>query len=168
MAYLNSASIEVFPATRRTFNSSHARQVTEASLVGMINRLIDVDSFVVSKLETDNQGLLIGSQEFSFNIHGYYFMTTLNPLIDLGGTDIYASIQIDTTSGTPAFYELLGQDVNGEYQGVNFSNSEVTGDNIYCLHLLHDGDNGWEIPYESQVKFSPDSIDIKLIDGGEI
>ena len=164
MAYLNSSDIEVFPATRRTFNSSHARQVTEASLVGMINKLIDVDSFVVTKLSSNYSG----SDIFSFNIHGYYFTTTLGKLTDLNYTDIYASIQIDVTSGTPSFYELLGQDVNDEYQGISFSDSEVTGNNIYCLHLLHNGDNGWEVPYDSQVKFSPDSIDIKLIDGGEI
>ena len=169
MAYLASNKIDVFPATRRTFESTHARQVTEAALVGLVNKLIDVESFVVTKLSDTYSG----SDEFSFNIHGYYFTTTLGALTDFDYTDLYASITLDVTGGIPAFYEIDGQDVVGEidyeYQGVNFTAEEISGDNTYCLYLLHKNDSGkWEVPESSQIKFSPDSLNITLIDGGEI
>ena len=168
MSYLISGKISVFPSTRRTYSSSHSRQVTEASLVGMINKLIDVDSFVVTKLSDT----YLGTDEFSFNIHGYYFITTLGDVVANFTDDVYATITIDVSGGVPEFYELSGQDVNNEYRGVEFTSTEQQGENKYCLHLLHKGEdtnNKWEVPESSQVKFSMGSLPkLELIDGGEI
>lgn len=166
MAYLGSGNIRVFPSTRRTHQSSHSRQVTEASLVGLINKLIDVESFVVTKL-TGEEGT---DAEFAFNITGYYFITELGYVVEQfqSATDIYATITIDTSGSVPEFYELEGQDVNNEYQGVEFTTTQQTGTNKYCLHILHKENGSWVVPRNSQIKFSTDSFKLELIDGGEI
>lgn len=175
MPYLESNSIKVFPATRRTIQPSLARQVTEANLVSLINKLIDKDGFVVTKLTGNEQTDL----DFSFNIHGYYFTAALSLLktIGQGTNNVYAKITIDTHSGVPEFYELLGQDVipaggsSYEYQGIEFKNSEFTlGANEYGLHLLtQDSDGHWVVPESSQVKFYLNSMQkLELIDGGVI
>ena len=163
--YLGQDKIRVFPSTRRTYGSAFARQVTEANLVEMINNLVDVDSFVVTKLVGGEDGT---TTDFSFCIHGYNFTANLGSMVDSFKSDVYATITIDTTSDYPEFYELSGLDVNNNYEGVNFTDSVQTGTNEYCLHILTHESNGWVVPEESQLKFSIDSLGIDLIDGGII
>ena len=162
--FLSQGDIRVFPSTRRTFESAMSRQVTEANLVDMINKLIDNDGFVVTQLE----GELQDSTEFSFNIHGYYFTTTLGAVTAGFSEDIYASIIIDTDNVPPEFYELDGLDVDNVYEGVEFTDSAQTGANVYCLHILTKVGSAWAVPEESKIKFSKDSLGIDLIDGGVI
>lgn len=162
--FLGQGDIRVFPATRRTFESAVSRQVTEANLVDMINKLIDNDGFVVTQLE----GELQDNTEFSFNIHGYYFTTTLGAVTAGFSQDVYATITIDTANVPPEFYELDGLDVNNVYEGVEFTDSPQTGTDVHCLHILTKVDSTWTVPEESKVKFSKDSLGIDLIDGGVI
>lgn len=170
MAYLESRLINVFPATRRTYNSAHSRLVTESALTGMVRNLTDADSFVASPLKDDYSGF----DAFIFNIHGYYFRALLGDIIDLNiEPDIYASITL--TANNMPYKELQGQDYDRsdgaqEYQGLTFTGYPVTGNNVYCLHLLHYNsvDGKWEVPNISLNKFYLSSLDIDLIDGGEI
>ena len=176
MAYLGSDDIiRIFPSTRRTFESANSRQVTEANLTVLINKLVDVDSFVISS----------GNGICEFNIHGYYFKINQGSLETLASTnnwnDIYATITIDTSSNIEAFYELDGQDTQpesseseeetdgtGYYQGLDFTGTPVNNENTYTLHLFTKVDEAWIVPPSSIIKFLPSSVDITLIDGGEI
>ena len=109
MSFLSSGLIRVFPATRRTANLTYARQVTEANLVGMINKLIDEKGFVITKLYGNESGL---TTDFSFNIYGYNFTAKLGDIIGVAGssaTNVYATITIDP-GADPVFDELLGLD----------------------------------------------------------
>ena len=171
MAYLQSDDISVFPATRRTYESSYARQVTEASLVGIVNKLIDRDGFVVNKTLPTTQGA-----KLYFNIHGYYFEAEPGDIIDLFNSNvenIYAVIELSTGVDASPFIELVGQDEEESdisiYKGIEFVNSQpAAASNRYSLHLLQKTGEGWIIPEDSIVKFSPESLDITLIDGGII
>lgn len=164
MANLNTADVKVFPSTRRVATQVDARLMTEASMVGIINQLINKDGFVIT--ETFNE-----SNPFEFNIYGYYFIvnqgSSITTLVS-SGTEIIASIKIDTTNG---YYELVGQDNNNAYEGLNIGTSAVTpGSNqiVKSLKILEKVNGVWQIPEASKVMFSQDNIDIIDIDGGEI
>lgn len=176
MPYLQSNQIKVFPATRRSVQSAGARQVTEANLVGMINKLIDKDGFVITKLVGGESS----NTNFSFCIHGYFFTASLASLTAIAEAeskhDVYAKITLDVANEQPEFYELAEGDVivagSGvqEYHGITFSGTEFTGlsSNEYSLHILTYGTN-WIVPESSQIKFNLNSIQkLELIDGGVI
>ena len=117
MAYLPSTQIEVFPSTKRGSYQKSARLLSESNLVGLINQLLDVDSFVITSAYN-------ATEPFEINIGGYYFSTTTNALDITGlfsiannGQSIVASIQIQSLSD--GIYELVGQDSNGEYNALN-------------------------------------------------
>ena len=164
MSYVNSSAIRVFPSVRRTYGQAFARQTTEGNLVSMINKLIDNDGFVATKLV----GGEANNTDFSFCIYGYYFSSTLGTIVGSFTTDVYATITIDPNSSHPEFNELIGVDADNVYKGIDFTATAQTGTNKHCLHLLHKTGNNWLVPEASQLKFSLDSINISLIDGGVI
>ena len=168
VTYMLSDKIDVFPATRRTFQSSHSRQVTEASIAGIVNRLIDKDGFVVTNLP--NNAEQQNNMMFEFNIHGYYFRASLGDLVSPFNNDVYGIITIDN-GNVYEFNELVGSDENNLYKGIRFSESDPSNailENEYYLHLLSKVDSVWQVPERSKIKFLPSSVDIELIDGGEI
>ena len=65
MSYLNTQSINVFPSTKRSNKQVSARLMTEASIVGIINKLIDREGFVITKNED-----IYPEHSFEFNIFG--------------------------------------------------------------------------------------------------
>lgn len=182
--YLNSGDIEVFPSTRRSFNSSRSRQVTEAHLAGIVNKLIDSDGFVITPEITST------GASFDFNIHGYFFSTTVDKIAAAVSPSaevvVYGIITIDTqvppppanTQVPPAFYELEGVDVNNVYQGLKLTIDPNDLNNLsansYYLALLEynpnpeSGASNWKIPERSRIKFVGSVIDIDCIDGGVI
>lgn len=167
--YVNSADIRVFPATRRDEEyQRQSRLFTEKNVVDIINRLVDKENYVVSVAAEANK-------PFEFVLHGYYFRVDaiediLNIFVDSGYTNIYAWIELDT--GTE-FDELAGQDDEGKYLGVGFSNTISpewrTSDNIYYLNILQKDTTttppSFKVPEESFVIFDEKSIFID-IDGG--
>lgn len=171
MAYLSSNKIEVFPATRRTFNPTTSRLFTEHATTGIVRNLIDGVGFVSSQLRKG----YTGSDPFIFNIYGYYFSTLLGYLTDLNYYDVYANIRIDP-GNNEHYSELRGIDDNFDgsalpiYTGVDFTNSPQSGTDIYSLHLLHKNTltGLYEVPQNSLYIFNLESVDIDLIDGGEI
>lgn len=175
MAWIQSSKISVFPTTRRAIKQQDARLMTEKSLVGIINQLIDKDAFIVTKKDS-----VASDKPFEFNIKGYLFhFDKLSDITDLYNTstnlEIYAYIVLDTGNG---YTELLGQDdtlsVPDEdaysiYKGVTFSDVPVSGTNTYCLKILQRTDitASWICPETSYYKYIGSTIDFS-IDGGII
>lgn len=69
MSNLISENIIVFPSTQRTKDAA-ASFTTEYNLTSLINKLLDVDAFVVSH-DLESTGDII--KNIQFNIRGYYF-----------------------------------------------------------------------------------------------
>lgn len=164
--YLGQGDVKVFPSTRRTFESAFSRQVTEANLVNMINKLIDKDGFVCTKLAGNENPININ---FIFNIHGYYFSINLSTLTNGFSNDVYAQIEIDPGISSE-FDELKYGDVDNLYKGIAFYSSEPTViSNKYSLHILtKNNSDQWIVPEASQMKFDKNSFNLDLIDGGVI
>lgn len=174
--WLPSEDITVFPTTRRLVKQQDARLMTEKSLVGIINQLVDKDAFIITP-----KSALDADSPFEFNIHGYYFcVEKLDDITSLfneeSPLEIYASITLDTGNG---YTELLGQDDTlgdadadsaSVYRGVSFSSEQPSdGSNTYYLKILERAttSDSWSCPELSFYKFVSNSLDFQ-IDGGII
>ena len=168
----DSNNILVFPTTKREVNDRKARLLTEQNLVDIVNRLLDVDSFVITK-DFDING------SFEFNIHGYFFkIDDIGDIIRLivdgetsggstinSGDCIYASIH---TFITGDYEELYGVDENGSYDGVVFTLNEPIQNTDKFLKILQYSSSGnWFVPRSSYAKFDGNSL-IDPLDCGEI
>lgn len=164
MSYLATEQITVFPSTKRADKQVSARLMTEQAIVGIVNRLIDRDGFVVTT-DDELQGDSGDKHVFAFNIHGYYFEISsyaeLKALYndDESAMNIYAHIFVDTTGN---YTELFGQDDEGKYQGLQFSsNGTVENSNNREEHKLllltrEAFESRWFVPNESRIKFELD------------
>lgn len=179
MANLLSTQIKVFPTTRRTYEVTNGRLVTEDALTGVVRNLIDTDGFVAT---TDLEHT---SEPFIFNIHGYYFtVDTVGAVLGLipsgsTATSLYAVITLELGNSNN-YTELYGQDENNTYTGVEFVTSLSSlpslssGYERHSLQLLEREDLGsgsfsdWRIPERSKIIFIQNSISIDHIDGGII
>ena len=174
-ANISSRNIKVFPSAKRGANATYAeaRLSTEASLINIINQLVDVDSFVITDTYEGNKSL-------EFNIHGYYFKI-LSPQLNLiplvpDAQDIFASITLIPVGG---LMELNGVDdddsQNSLYRGLGIGASAQDAQQIppvdiyqiFTMHLLTKSGNNWIIPEESKLKFNK-SLGTIIVDGGEI
>lgn len=131
-SYINSDKINCFPTAKR---GSKNKLITENSVTRLINRLLDVNGYVITTDVPDiaeySRGIPIylwenGCLDFEFVIRGYYFcvyadkeasLSGLQYLINStgfnakGGTtehSLYATIYIDKTN--PNYPELYGQE----------------------------------------------------------
>ena len=161
--YLPSSLISVFPSTKRSITQPSSRQMTEENIAAIINKLIDMDGFVITNYKSEEN-------PFEFNIYGYHFVVTkAKDIQDLfpSATSIYAHITISKTGN---FYELDGQDdtTDGEYKGVELSNSEPSGTGVHFLKLFEreDPDSPWYVPIASMIKLT--NVFAKGVDGGVI
>lgn len=166
-----SSNINVFPSTRRTYAQEFpARLVTESALARIINKLIDVEGFVITE-ELDTTGT------FEFNIFGYYFqIKNLSYLLSQfeSSTQIYATIHINHTDN--AFYELYTSTESGNssnFDGVIFSDdgqhpSDTSTDFYKTLLILNKIDSQWQVPDSSRVKLKDTSLGITEVDAGRI
>lgn len=177
MANLASDKIFVFPAIQRTGNyENSARNLTEKNIVGLINKILDNEgTFVISDTVESTNG-----KSFDFMIGGYYFSlsdSSSSPQGILSGiatvasasTDLYAKIQVSTTTDTD-YVEIQGVD-NGssEYTGVDFlSSAPEESETVRVLHIATraDANSSWEVPLESQHKYTGRRI-YGVIDGNE-
>ena len=159
---------EVFPSAKRVSQVQMSKMMSEMALVRLINSLIDKDGFVITSAYD-------AAQPFAFNISGYYFeVTTGQSILTAAGVttsgEIYAHIFVNETASGVAYRELQGTDENSEYTGVLFDTSDTatsqSGEVAYTLHILSVADSVVTIPAESKVKFSSDSVNIDIIDGG--
>lgn len=171
----NSSNIFVFPTTKREQVSRSSRLLTEKNIVDIINKLVDVESFVITR------GYVYGSDSsIDFNIYGYYFnVSNFDDVVDAvtngesisQNSSIWANIIINKIGD---YDELYGTDENGEYGGVVFTfNGPITNSSgrgvIKKLKLVEFSDSSIGsayIPDSSLVKFV--SSRINPIDCGEI
>lgn len=131
MVQISSNLLGSFPTTKR---NSVNKLITENSITRLINRLIDVDGYVITSEINDSsvdweEGISSslwsdgGSKDFEFSLRGYYFCIKSNEngsgirnlIVATGfpqvvGTEkkLYANIYIDKTNKD--YPELWGQD----------------------------------------------------------
>ena len=176
-AKINSDNIAVFPTSHRGAKQRSARLISESNLIGLANRLLDKDSFVISDS-------IVPSEPFEFNIHGYYFKITsgdamTNLASSIGGNNIWATIELETTTTATldTFVELKGSDeeVSGgyEYGGVVFSdaNPVLPKDTTkFSLKILTKSGSTYVVPSDSKIKYEASKVfgDITTIDGGDV
>lgn len=169
--HVSSENIQIFPIANRKDKDPLGRLTTEYNLTSILNKLLDVDGFVISWNKND--------EIIVFNLHGYLITADLSNIIgSFSGNNIYAYITItDYNNEGATEYEknflaqLNGKDVMGndtavtnygKYTGVTFSDSEPTSsqtDIIYHLPILTRIDNSspWVIPENSTIKFKTDT-----------
>lgn len=120
-AYLDSNKIKVFPCGGRNINYDPlARLTTEQNLISIINRLVDMDSFIVTT-HASNQEMDNSIEEYIFNIDGYLFTVPdgvgAKNLIETALSAFTNNGSNELTEGTP--YYLLAHIRKEIYQGVN-------------------------------------------------
>lgn len=146
MSNLISENIIVFPATQRTKDAA-ASFTTEYNLTSLINKLLDVDAFVVSH-ELESTGDTI--KNIQFNIRGYYFdcVNIQKPDTTLPDDTLYLNAQIQikranySTSDNFQNYQQL--------QGIDITNSP--NEDVY---------KGLDLAWETEAHF-PDPSTGKL------
>lgn len=156
MSNINSNNVKVFPAVQRTNFPSKSRQLSEKNLVGLVNKLLDVDSFIISY-----DAALAPNDTMKFNIAGYYF--EIRDFANSIGNNKYAKLVFDDTTISTDYPELKG-DANGNYLGLEFTAAMPENDK-YWIQLKDDSDN----IITSSFKYKATSIEgLKFdnIDGG--
>lgn len=174
MATIASEKLTVFPSTRRAGSKPLARLMSEQALVSIVNKLINLDGFVISTSSS-----ITDTNPLEFNLYGYYFKI-VNPVTALGlGTtfssgSVYAHIEVvtSTSSDSLQYEELFGQDDGGKFTGLVIDDSSTYtaqhGGIVKTLRIAQFSDSSWNIPESSKVRFSRDSLDLSVIDGGVI
>lgn len=195
--YLNSEDVTIFPSTRRATTYVKSKLMSEASVVNIINKLVDKDSFVITEdKDTVDEKNSYANSAFEFNIHGYYFRVEKGSLLfDLatGKNRIYANIVVDESLDFP---EIVGIDTTDKTTPTEetlyyYNGLRITLDNplktstdgtIYSLQLFekYQGNpagwvvptygaekSAWIVPASSRIKFNQYSLNLN-IDGGEI
>lgn len=128
-AYLDSNKIKVFPCGGRNINYDPlARLTTEQNLISIINRLVDMDSFIVTT-HASNQEMDNSTEEYIFNIDGYLFTVPngvgANNIIETTLDDYFTTNDITKlTEGTS--YYLLAHIRKETYQGVTNDRVSMT------------------------------------------
>lgn len=181
MAFLNTDLVTVFPSARRVMTNVSSRLLSEKSLAGLTNMLIDTDGFIITSKEKllDSTGALIRTQPIEFNIYGYYFRVNqvdslIKAISTSSGKNLYVGIEL-VESGN--YVEIFGQDetVDGasQYKGLVVSTEIPTAKHGGTVHYIclfdrpnSTGDN-WHLNLNSYFKFIQSSLDLD-IDGGEI
>ena len=134
MANLNTADVRVFPTSKRVGADPAAKYTTEYNLTNLVNRLTNREAFVINNdiIVSDNK-----TSNFQFIILGYYFTVNLNFTNLLpSSTNKYlnATIQVQrqnyadmpTNSEFKNFWNLLGDDIAGEFNGLKLEWEPVT------------------------------------------
>lgn len=161
--YVSSEEITVFPSTRRS-GYPMSRVMSEANVVGIVNKFLDTDGFVITDFFSTDDGSTL-----DFNINGYYFSvdtsssSSFNTIIS-SLSNVYAHITLETIPSTD-YIELIGQDDNDVFNGLGIDDSSTGG--TYTLKLLEKVGNNFVIPDESKFKFRDESVNF-IVDGGEV
>ena len=207
--FVGSDKVKAFPLGRPRSAASNditSRIFYESMVANLINQIIDVEGFLISSpgiyinpSNTNDNYKIIGA-DLEFNLGGYWFKVaegtaivpatnnetpidqTKNPPIDLKDTIcyVYACIDVGVKNNDDIkIKELVGQDVNSEYQGLIFITTDTPPDKFtlhsYQLPIFsgYVNANGlpepdtWKIYEPSFIKFTGNSIDTDItgIDG---
>lgn len=144
MAFLKTDLVTVFPSARRVMTDVSSRLLSEKTLAGLTNMLIDKDGFIITSKDKllDSTGNLIRTQPIEFNIYGYYFK--VNQISDIistigsaSGKDLYVGIEL-VESGN--YIELYGQDETASsgslYKGLTVSTEVPTAKHGGEVHYI--------------------------------
>ena len=160
MSYIKSENINIYPASARS--NSIDRLNIEHNMINIVNRLTDIDSFIISGLDVQISNNKIMIMPGACNIHGYY-VSIKNENNDPYDTGIAAKagiVQLKLTYNTTlildtAAIQLSGTDDSGEYTGLsidvaNTANVDIaptTNDNTWILPIAQiiKKDNSYEI-----------------------
>ena len=181
MVYISSDKISVFPCGNRSDAYPNAKLTTEFNLTNIINKLINVESFVINKEYKTNNIV----NDLEFNIKGYYFKLDSSAVTTLvsqfsSSHSIYAIIKItDVESGDYSFKELQNiadgsghtLDVGSEFQGLKFDSASSSNTNEYSLKVLEKSGSTWIIPEGSKIRFKSianDNSRLIIVDDGEL
>lgn len=194
MAYTKSNNIQIFPVTNRPKYDPAGRLTTEYNLTSLLNKLLDVDGFVITT-NPDAINTINSEVPFDFNIHGYMIhIKNIKDIIPsnvtINGTQIYAILKIQTASNSAKNLRvdhISGGDDDNDNNTSNDNNSEYTGIIFetlapkqtlptspgvkeYYLPILEYCDGEWSIPVESKLKFKTNSEGYSsvAIDDGEV
>lgn len=162
MAYISSSDIKMYPTARRDDDfDRNARLNTEQNLVSIINRLTNIDSFVIQGLSIENGSLTAGS----CNIHGYVFNILNDLSITVSGSSsnnmLALQIRIKKQGDVEELIAFDTQDINSDgsldvsqtFKGLQIAaipkqtESITDGGNSTTIHTLpiayYDSDKGW-------------------------
>lgn len=156
MSNINSNNIKVFPAVQRTNSPSESRQLSEKNLVGLVNKLLDVDSFIISY-----DAAPAPKDTMKFNIAGYYF--EISDFANSIGDNKYAKLVFDDTTINTDYPELKG-DADGNYLGLEFTET-ITENDKYWIQLKDDSNNIITSSFKYKVT-SIEGLKLDNIDGG--
>ena len=120
MSNFNSGDILVFPSSERV-NYRESRLFTEQNTVSIVNRMLDVNSFVISPLVDEITDL---NTEIELNIGGYYFkfkLSALTGLLDNQLNGYYFPKFKIKLNRVGDYFELSGTDDNGLYNGLSIT-----------------------------------------------
>ncbi len=141
MAYVQSINIKAYPVVNRNTavsGDTYSRHTSEATLTGIINKLINSDGFVITQKTDIDQ-----DKEFAFNIHGYYFsVAKLANIIDI----VVPSDRTSSGFWTGVVYACINLEENGQW--VELKNQDETN------FTGNDGEPSVESYYYKSVNFT--------------
>lgn len=124
MSYIKSKNINIYPASARS--NSIDRLNIEHNMINIVNRLTDIDSFIISGLDVQISDNKIKIKPGACNIHGYYvsIKNENNNPYDTGIAAEAGVVQLKLTFNTTpildtAAIQLNGTDAAGEYTGLS-------------------------------------------------
>lgn len=171
---IESNNIKVFPATHRSDRYDRAaRLTTEKNLTSIINRLTDIDSFIISGLTISNNSGNIILSSGSCNIGGYYVEILSNVKLTLNSNSKYIYLRLLIGDSATDYSYLVGDDAEDPdpkhanryvYNGVQVIDSDQPkSDNPSEKYLLvaKSENSSWVSIPNNNLKFTANSIRIK-------
>ena len=138
MSNFNSGDILVFPSSERV-NYRESRLFTEQNTVSIVNRMLDVNSFVISPLEDEITDL---DTEIELNIGGYYFkfkLSALTGLLDNSANVTFFPRFVIRLDKVGDYFELRGTDDGGLYNGLTIT---LLSTKPSSLDVYYENDDG--------------------------
>ena len=187
---INSDSVKIFPSTKRADQQHSSRALTQAALVGLVNQLLDRQSFVISQNDDNEIFNLQNNQFIQVNICGYYFKVRTSQITSFIGDTSIQSIylcakflqgssaysveylpRMNLIGNDQSYIQFDGQmDSNQKVQGLKLSDTEISTNGWKSILILEKSENYWKIPSGSQIKFNLTrlpSTQISGVDGGD-
>lgn len=191
--YIQSDYIKMYPTPRRDSNiDPHAKLLTEYNIINIVNRLTNIDSFVIDGLNVSDDGTTVNLSAGSCNIHGYYFnLNDTLTIVDVSKNKTYLCLAIRFNININGMGQLSFFDDNDNYQydsldaqvfrGLSIDSYDnlapegddtykifklplaILNDNIWEDYVADDGTSGIELKRISLLKYN--ASDISIISG---
>lgn len=163
MSYINSENINIYPASARS--NSIDRLNIEHNMINIVNRLTDIDSFIISGLDVQISNSKIMIMPGACNIHGYYVSIKnenndpYNTGIDVEAGVVQLKLTFNTTTILDtAAIQLTGIDDGGKYTGLSIDLANTSNVNIAPTTI----NNTWILPIAQIIK-KDNSYEIKKL-----